>query len=378
MKRFLKSAALVMGLSLGLYAGNALAAEVTVTLPDALKETKVNGFVSTGYNYNFNEPHSRAINYRPFNNRSDSFAVETAEIAFHQDAGAAGTTGYMLDVYFGTTTPTAIASTGTSTASATDDIDIKQAYVSYVAGIGNGLKLDFGKFITEMGGEVIEGYSDWNYNYSRSLLFYYAIPYAHTGARGTYVVNDQVTFVGQLINGWDNAVDNNGGKAICVHVMLTPAKDTMVNIKYIGGPEQTDNNRNRRQLWNLNAMVTVLGKLVVKADYVYGSEKNVTDIGNGNNAQWTGFAGVLRYPLNDKLALNARAEVLSDSDGSRTGTKQKMREYTVTPEYTLTANALVRAEFRHDRSSQKVFDKGDSLASSKHQNTVGVNVLYHF
>ncbi len=372
MKRFLKTAAFVMGVSFGLYSGGALAEQVSVTLPDALKETKVNGFVSTGYNYNFNEPHSRAINYRPFNNRSDSFTVETAELAFHQDAAAVGTTGYMLDVYFGTTTPTAIASTGTSM---TDDIDIKQAYVSYVAGIGNGLKLDFGKVITEMGGEVIEGYSDWNYNYSRSLLFYYTIPYTHTGVRGSYVLNDQVTLVGMIANGWDNAVDNNGGKSLCAHVMITPAKDMMVNVKYTGGPEQTDNNKNWRQVFNLNAMVTVFDKLVVKADYVYGFEKNVPGIGN---AEWTGLAGVVRYPLNDKLAMNVRAEVLSDGDGSRTGTKQKMTEITVTPEYTLTANAVVRVEYRHDRSNQRVFDKGATAASSKHQDTVGVNVLYHF
>ncbi|MEK7773482.1 MAG: outer membrane beta-barrel protein, partial [Deltaproteobacteria bacterium] len=328
------------------------------------------GFVSTGYNYNFNEPHSRAINYRPFNNRSDSFTVETAELAFHQDASSAGTTGYMLDVYFGTTTPTAIASTGTNAA---DDIDIKQAYVSYVAGIGNGLKLDFGKFITEMGGEVIEGYSDWNYNYSRSLLFYYTIPYTHTGARGTYVLNDQITLIGQIINGWDNATDNNGGKAICAHVMITPAKDTMVNVKYMAGPEGAGNDM--RQLLNLNASVTVLDKLVVKADYVYGYEENVSGIGD---AQWTGLAGVVRYPLNDKLALNARAEVFSDTNGSRTGRVQRMKEITVTPEYALSANALVRVEFRHDKSNEQVFDRGGALASSNHQNTVGVNVLYHF
>ncbi|MEK6790904.1 MAG: outer membrane beta-barrel protein, partial [Deltaproteobacteria bacterium] len=291
-----------------------------------------------------------------------------------------GTTGYIIDVYFGTTTPWAIASTGTST---TDDIDIKQAYVSYVAGIGNGLKLDFGKVITEMGGEVIEGYSDWNYNYSRSLLFYYTIPYTHTGVRGSYVLNDQVTLIGMLANGWDNAIDNNGGKTICAHVMITPAKDTMVNVKYTGGPEQTDNNKNWRQVLNLNASVTVLDKLVVKADYIYGTEKNVLmPDGSRRNAEWAGLAGVVRYPFNDKLALNVRAEVLSDSDGARTGQEQQMTEVTVTPEYALTGNAVVRAEYRHDRSNRRVFDKGSNAAgtdaASKDQDTIGVNVLYHF
>ena len=40
--------------------------------------------------------------------------------------------------------------------------------------------MDFGKFVTSAGAEVIESKDNWNY--SRSLLFAYAIPYWHFGA----------------------------------------------------------------------------------------------------------------------------------------------------------------------------------------------------
>jgi hypothetical protein len=36
-----------------------------------------------------------------------------------------------------------------------------------------------------MGYELIEGYDGYNDNYSRSLLFNYAIPLTHTGVKAT-------------------------------------------------------------------------------------------------------------------------------------------------------------------------------------------------
>ena len=56
---------------------------------------------------------------------------------------------------------------------------LKEAYLIVLAPIGKGLQIDFGKFVTPAGAEVIE--SNANLNYSRSLLFNYAIPFYHFG-----------------------------------------------------------------------------------------------------------------------------------------------------------------------------------------------------
>ncbi|MBI5563140.1 MAG: porin [Deltaproteobacteria bacterium] len=379
-----KAAFIAMAFMLA-FAGKAAAEDLTVA--DALKEVKVNGFASAGYNYSFNGPQSRDIKMRPFNNKDNSFGVELAQLVFHKDASEAESTGFWLDLNFGYTVPAAIHSTGYTPSG---DFDIKQAYVSYVAPVGNGVKLDAGKFITEMGLEVIEGYADWGMNYSRSLLFYNTIPYTHTGVRGTYAVNDKVTLIGMITNGWDNVTDNNSGKTVCGHVMYAPDKDTMIDAKYTAGPEQADN-YNMRHVFNLNASRNLTDKLTVKADYVYGFEKDAAisgdrgdaswtgSAGSGGtgNANWTGVAGYLRYALSDKAAFNVRAEIFKDSDGARTGTKQKLYEVTATPEYTVSKNMVVRAEYRHDMSSQKVFDKKEPN-TSKRQDTVGLNAVYHF
>lgn len=344
--------------------GEVLAGD-SLTVADALREVKINGAVSAGYNYNFNEPHARTVNFRPFNDSHNSFALELAQLVFHKDAAGSGEAGFRLDLNFGYTVPKAIHAVG---AASSDDFDVRQAYLSYVAPVGSGLRLDFGKFVTDHGLEVIEGYEDWNLNYSRSFLFYYSIPFTHTGLRATYAVNDMLMLSGAVVNGWDNVKDNNNSKAVHIHAMISPMPDTTVNLKYMAGTEQNDT----RHLFNLNVSRN-FGALTLKADYVYGSEDNVPSIGDST---WTGVAGYARYAVSDRFALNLRAEVFSDNEGARTGTAQDLWELTLTPEYAVSDNLVVRAEYRHDESNKDSFDKGAGMTDT--QNTIGVNAVYHF
>ncbi len=348
---------------------------------DVLKDVKVNGFVSTAYNHNLNDPDSRKVNYRPFNENANSFNLDVAELVFQKDATESGDIGFRTDIMYGYTVPKAIRSTWPGvTQSADDDFDIQQAYVRYVAPIGNGLTLDMGKYITEMGGEVIEGYDAWNYNYSRSLLFYYSIPFTHTGLRGIYKFNDVATLTGEILNGWDNVVDNNKGKTYCAHLMLTPVANTMLNLKYMAGPEQNNNDSNIRSVADVNLTVTLLERLTLTFDYVNASEqKDPNNVVTSNgDSKWSGIAGVVRYAASDRYAINIRGETFKDDDGARTGVKQDMWEVTVTPEFTVKKNMVIRPEYRHDVSDQKVFDKGANAASEKTQDTVAINVFFYF
>lgn len=343
---------------------------------DALEGLKLNGFLSAGYNYNFNEPHTGAVNLRPFNDTHDSMTVELAQLVFHKDAEAVGETGFRLDLNFGYTVPAAIHSTG---AASSDDFDVRQAFVTWVAPVGSGLKLDFGKFVTDHGLEVIEGYEDWNWNYSRSFLFYNTIPFTHTGLRATYAVSDALTLSGAVVNGWDNVKDNNTSKSAHIHAAIAAPGGLGINLKYMVGAEQDDDNANLRHLFNAN-LSREFGKVALKADFVYATEEGVPGAGDST---WIGIAGYARYALSEKLALNARAEIFSDRDGARAelfglpaGTAQDLWEVTLTPEYTVNDNLVIRAEWRHDKSDSQVFDKDSGLSDS--QDTVGLNAIYHF
>jgi hypothetical protein len=85
--------------------------------------------------------------------------------------------------------------------------DVTQAYVGYTSGA---LAVQAGKFETLAGAEVIEDPA--NQNVSRSILFGYAVPFTHTGARVTYTLNPTISLIAGVNNGWDNLKGPGGPK----------------------------------------------------------------------------------------------------------------------------------------------------------------------
>src|SRR5207249_7353918 len=77
-------------------------------------------------------------------------------------------------------------------------VDPTQFYAYYATGP---LSIIAGKYVTNAGAEVIK--SDGDVNYSRSILFGYAIPFTHTGFRATYKASDALTLLGGVNEGWD-------------------------------------------------------------------------------------------------------------------------------------------------------------------------------
>jgi hypothetical protein len=359
-------------------------------LSGVLKDIKLNGFVSTSYNYNFRD--KRDIVLRDSQINANSFNLDIIELVFQKEATAPGDVGFRTDLTYGYTVPKAMRSSWFGTTQGAfvdnnkpfgqrdpDDFDIQQAYVRYIAPLGSGLTLDLGKFVTDIGGELIEGYDGWNYNYSRSFLFYFADPFMHTGLRGTYKFTDQVSIVGWIVNGWDNNVDNNKAKTVGANLILTPMANTTINVKFITGPEQDNNTSNLRNVAEIYILQTI-DKLTLNLDYIHGTEKNVP--GGYSNSKWDAVQGIVRYAASDRYAINVRGEVFKDSTGSRlattVGQKQKLWGVTVTPEFTLNKNMIIRPEYRHDVADQKIFNKNGTPNDAKTQDTVALNVFYYF
>ena len=72
------------------------------------------------------------------------------------------------------------------------DFDLQQAFVSYITPVGSGLRFDAGKFVTNHGYELIDGYDGYNDNATRSFSFGYGIPFTHTGIKAAYTFSDQL------------------------------------------------------------------------------------------------------------------------------------------------------------------------------------------
>ena len=109
-------------------------------------------------------------------------------------------------------------------------------------------------------------------------------------------------------------------------------------------------------------------------DAVFGTEQGLR--AGGGSAEWSGGAAYFRRYFSSGFSLALRGEVFDDRDGARTGTAQRLTEFTLTPEARLTPHMLVRADLRVDRSDDSVFEKRGGTTEA--QPTVLLNLLYSF
>src|SRR6478752_1634310 len=167
---------------------------------------------------------------------------------------------------------------------------VQQAYVSYLVPAGKGLTIDFGKFVTPAGAEVIENKD--NFNYSRGLLFALAIPYYHAGVRAGYSFNDKVSLTGYLVNGWNDVRDNNKDKTVGASLTVKPSGKTTVIANYLVGNEQADDadGSGVRNLIDLVATYTATDKVSVLGNFDYGHDKIA-----GDGVDWYGVAFGLKF-----------------------------------------------------------------------------------
>jgi hypothetical protein len=343
---------------------------------DFFRKIEISGFVDTYYTYNFNTPSQPCATVAGvavsnclynFNVAHNSLSLNLAEVALEKKPTSDSRAGFRVDLDYG---PTATLVHAFEPGGTTTYQNIEQAYVSFLAPAGKGLQLDFGKFVTMMGNEVIETKDNWNYG--RSLLFTLAIPYYHTGARLTYSPNDKITLQGHVVNGWNNAADNNTGKSVGGSVTLKPTAALTIIENFMFGPEQNDDNDDWRKMSDTIVTYTATKQVTLAANYDHGQ-----DTVSGMSTMWHGVAGYLKFQANDWFALSPRVEWFRDRDGFSTGTSQTLKEATVTAELKHKDGIIMRLEYRGDFSDSPFFTKKTSQAV-KSQNTFTVGVIYAF
>ena len=298
--------------------------------------------------------------------------MDVAEVVLQKAISKPGEAGFRVDLVAGSSIPRVSSSLGLLQG---QDVDLQQAFVSWIAPVGRGLRLDAGKFVTHFGYEVIDGYDGYNDNATRSFLFGYTIPFTHTGLKASYTFSDQLAGMFEICNGWDVARDNNSSKSLGLQLTWTPSKTVTVYGNVMTGPERANVNSDPRNLFNVVAQWKLTDLTVFTLDAVTGSEKGA--VTPGETASWSGIAGYARLGISDAFAFCLRAEYFKDSDGARTGTIQKLTEVTVTPEAKVTAHLILRGDLRVDWSDADVFSKKGGVFKGD-QTTVLLNAIYLF
>lgn len=329
-----------------------------------LGPTTVYATADTYYEYNGNRPQSGTNALRNFDEKDNQFSLSYLEFAFEQVPTETRRLGFRADLGFG---PTA-----TWVGSADPDEGrlkyLQQGYVSYLAPVGRGVQIDVGKFVTPAGAELIESAPNWNY--SRSLLFAWAGPYYHVGVRAVVPLTDKVTATGFLLNGWNNATENNRAKTLGAQVAVTPFEGLSISQTWLGGSEQSDGLPGWRHLfdtvvtWDVHPRVSLMGNVDIGRDEVLGERM-----------AWHGVAGYARIMVLPTWHLTPRLEWFEDAQGFATGTGQSLREITLTSEHTLVGGLSARIEYRRDWSNAAVFAyRADEFRRTQH--TVLVGLIY--
>lgn len=313
---------------------------------------------------NFNHPASGYNQLYNFNDKANSAHLSFTKVSFEK---ASGILGFRVDAGTGRTV---------DIVGGADDAPrgfryLEQMYVEFRPPKSHGMQIDFGKFVTSAGAEVIESKSNWNY--SHSLLFAFAIPYYHFGVRATVPVTKTFTTGVALVNGWNSLGVNNGMKTVGLVGTFTLKKATWSNVYYTG-PQQEGPLTGYRQLYDTNLVLNPTAKANVYLNFDYGTDK----IKFLPRQKWTGFAAAARYQLTPRFAVIPRAEIFGDLNGFATGTAQNVKEITLTGEMTIREGLLSRLEYRRDMSDKPFYDRGAGVMVANNQSTLTLAFLAFF
>ncbi len=322
------------------------------------------GLVDGYYNENFNHPASGNNQLRNFDLKANQFTLNMAKVSLSHTADPVG---FQVDFGFGR----AFDLIHSSERAPQVFQYLEQVYISLKPNHMHGTEIDFGEFVTTAGAEVIE--TKDNFNYSRSLLFAYGIPYYHFGLRTSTPLTKSLSVGFQVVNGWNNVEDNNTGKTVGFNVVFSKPKFTWTN-DYYGGPEKTDTNKGFRQLYDTTLVLNPTDKVSAYINFDYGRDKRLTSGAD----HWEGVAFALKVSPTSWFALSPRIETFDDANGFSTGTKQQLWEVTMTAEFKMKEGFLSRLEYRHDHSDMLFFDRGATPAASHNMNTLEAGFVAFF
>lgn len=356
----------------------AFALAVVTTVPVSAAGPSISGFIDLGYNYNLEGYQTNTG--RAFDANANSFTLQNAELVF--EGKGKKDIGYRIDLDYGYDA-SVIQSFGFDAAGDATGLrsqfDIEQAFLTMPCPVTDGT-VTMGKFVTPFGAEVIEAKD--NFNISRGALFFFAIPFTHTGVKYDKAIGD-LSFTAGLVNGWDQMKDANTSKTAIAQaaLALSPELKTILGVSY--GPEQVqvpaiggNVNQNGRSLVDAVVIFNPSKELSIVGNYDWGVEEGLPD-SSGGTMNWMGLALLAKYQLNATWAGAFRYENFDD-EGSRTTAEQVIHTGTVTLEHKKD-DFITRLELRQDKSTQKVFASPDGSGSPEDtQTTLGLQWIYTF
>jgi Putative beta-barrel porin-2, OmpL-like. bbp2 len=365
---------------------------------DSLNNLKFGVALDTYYEFNFNRPIGRVNLLRAYDVTSNNFSLNQAAVILESapDLDAGRRFGGRVDLQYGQATETLQGSLANEPRPWVYR-NVFQAYGTYVAPIGSGLTIDFGKWASALG---IEGnYTKDQINYSRSYLFDF-LPFYHMGARVNYRFTPAVAVNYWITNGTQQTESFNNFKDQFFGTVLQPTKSITWNIQYYLGQEHPDVQVASTQSPGTTTLPTQPGLSIVPVVPYFTGKLHILDtyatwqatpkttvafeadhVVSRNRApaadyRVSGAVGYLKRQLTGKTAFGARVEFLSDDAGLFSGRAQKLTSAALTYDYAVADGFLVCTEWRRDASNIPFFLTHDLGALEKSQQTATLGLIW--
>jgi hypothetical protein len=326
--------------------------------PAETPKIDVTGFVDVYYLYDFNKVDPAL---RSFDVQHNAFSLSVADLALSKGVTTDSRLGFRAELAFGKTADLIAAYEPED--SPEIGKHVLQAYASVLA--GSKLQIDAGKFLTPLGAEVVPSQDNWNY--SRSVLFGYAIPFYHLGARATLPVSDKLTFAGYVVNGWNNSSEIHGDfPCLGLTATVKPSPRLTWIANYMGGTEVEGGDT--RHMFDTTLTFAATSKLSLQGNFDYGKE---------GDSSWWGIAAYAKVQMKPTWSLVGRYEYLDDTDGGFMTIGQKAQTVTLTSDHLVAGALRLRLEYRGDFTQDPFFtdDNGDQKGS-QHALLAGVVVTF--
>jgi hypothetical protein len=211
---------------------------------------------------------------------------------------------------------------------------------------------------------------------STSFNFELGRPSKLTGLFGTYTLSRKADLTALVANGWDSPLDPNHGKTFGARLGLLPTERSSLGVTLLYGSEGPADTTNDRLLLNADYAFQPGYGWIIAGEANYAKD---TDLPDDAEASWGGAMLLVHRQLSRHFGIAARAEVLDDKDGARTGVPQTLTSWTIAPIYSIGigregifANIphttyriprfQLRGEIRVNHSDQPFFETSDGIS----------------
>lgn len=345
-------------------------------LTDFVNEIDFGGWVAGSYVYNFNGPdgsflggaNSGSVAAYPFHPDSNSFSLDQFWIEIERSADEEHRAGFRVDLVYGKSAGLLSGVTGGDGISG-NDFDLYQAYVEYLAPIGNGVNFKFGKFGTLIGAEVMA--SPYNFNISRGHVYNLFEPFTHTGILASTEIAGVSVSLGGIneTRSFDAAdIDLGNGKALLWGLGYEMGD---FGLSFAGawgaadsGGSATGNSGDDELILDfiLSWDPTENFSTYINADYIVTDNAAVDPFdGSLDDIDGFGIAWAARYGLTDRTGVSLRFEYaqLDNVFASATSLEDlNVWGITGTVDHLLTDELMLRGEIRYDQGDD---DMGDNI-----------------